>query len=74
MRTGDGAGLLRLYIGRKEGVTTLAELRARERAGGAFLDVEESVAGATCSRCRRRGLDRRLRTLEHFGALRRRSR
>jgi ribosome maturation factor RimP len=59
-------GLLRLYIGRKEGVTTLADCERVSDQVGAFLDVEDPLPGSYVLEVSSPGLDRRLRTLEHF--------
>jgi len=63
---GGRRGLLRLYIGRKEGVTTLADCERVSDQVGAFLDVEDPLPGSYVLEVSSPGLDRRLRTLEHF--------
>ena len=59
-------GLLRLYIGRKEGITTLEDCERVSEQVGAFLDVEDPLPGSYVLEVSSPGLDRRLRTLEHF--------
>ena len=59
-------GLLRLYIGRKDGITTLADCERVSEQIGALLDVEDPLPGSYVLEVSSPGLDRRLRTLEHF--------
>jgi ribosome maturation factor RimP len=59
-------GLLRLYIGRKDGITTLEDCVRVSEQVGALLDVEDPLHGSYVLEVSSPGLDRRLRTLEHF--------
>ena len=59
-------GLLRLYIGRKHGITTLEDCERVSEQVGALLDVEDPLPGSYVLEVSSPGLDRRLRTLEHF--------
>src|SRR5262245_28146596 len=59
-------GLLRLYIGRKEGITTLEDCERVSEQVGAFLDVEDPLPGSYVLEVSSPGFDRRLRKLEHF--------
>jgi ribosome maturation factor RimP len=59
-------GLLRLYIGRKDGITTLEDCERVSEQVGALLDVEDPLHGSYVLEVSSPGLDRRLRTLEHF--------
>jgi ribosome maturation factor RimP len=59
-------GLLRLYIGRKDGITTLEDCERVSEQVGALLDVEDPLPGSYVLEVSSPGLDRRLRTLEHF--------
>jgi len=63
---GGRRGLLRLYIGRKEGVTTSPTCERVSEAGGGFPRRRGSVARSYVLEVSSPGLDRRLRTLEHF--------
>jgi ribosome maturation factor RimP len=58
-------GLLRVYIGREPAVT-LADCELVSRQLSAFLDVEDPLPGSYVLEVSSPGLDRRLRTLEHF--------
>jgi ribosome maturation factor RimP len=58
-------GLLRLYIDRPGGVTLDDCQRVSEQIG-ALLDVEDPLPGSYVLEVSSPGLDRRLRTLEHF--------
>jgi len=62
-------GLLRLYIDRRsdaEGGVTLADCELVSGQVGALLDVEDPLPGAYDLEVSSPGLDRRLRTPEHF--------
>jgi ribosome maturation factor RimP len=63
---GGRRGLLRLYIGRKDGITTLEDCERVSEQVGALLDVEDPLPGSYVLEVSSPGLDRRLRTLEHF--------
>ncbi|HET7133530.1 MAG TPA: ribosome maturation factor RimP [Gammaproteobacteria bacterium] len=63
---GGRRGLLRLYIGRKDGITTLEDCERVSEQVGALLDVEDPLHGSYVLEVSSPGLDRRLRTLEHF--------
>jgi ribosome maturation factor RimP len=58
-------GLVRLYIDRPGGVTLDDCQRVSEQIG-AFLDVEDPLPGSYVLEVSSPGLDRRLRTVEHF--------
>ena len=58
-------GLLRLFIDREGGVTIDDCARVSEQLG-AWLDVEDPVAGSYVLEVSSPGFDRRLRTLAHF--------
>jgi ribosome maturation factor RimP len=58
-------GLLRLYIDRAGGVTLDDCERVSEQIG-ALLDVEDPLPGSYVLEVSSPGLDRKLRTLEHF--------
>jgi ribosome maturation factor RimP len=58
-------GLLRLYIDRAGGVTLEDCERVSEQIG-ALLDVEDPLPGSYVLEVSSPGLDRKLRTLEHF--------
>lgn len=58
-------GLLRLYIDREPAVT-LADCELVSQQLGAFLDVEDPLPGSYVLEVSSPGMDRRLRTLEHF--------
>jgi ribosome maturation factor RimP len=64
VRTG-GDGLLRLFIDREPSVT-LADCELVSQQIGAFLDVEDPLPGRYVLEVSSPGLDRRLRTPEHF--------
>jgi ribosome maturation factor RimP len=64
VRTG-GRGLLRLFIDRAEGVT-LADCEMVSQQIGDFLDVQDPLPGSYVFEVSSPGLDRRLRTAEHF--------
>lgn len=62
-------GLLRIYIDRQsddDGGVTLADCELVSGQVGALLDVEDPLPGAYDLEVSSPGLDRRLRTLEHF--------
>jgi ribosome maturation factor RimP len=62
-------GLLRLYIDRRtdaEGGVTLADCELVSGQVGALLDVEDPLPGAYDLEVSSPGLDRKLRTPEHF--------
>lgn len=62
-------GLLRVYIDRKAGSDEGVTLSDCELVSGqlsAFLDVEDPLPGSYVLEISSPGLDRRLRTLEHF--------
>lgn len=62
-------GLLRVYIDRRsddEGGVTLADCELVSGQVGALLDVEDPIPGMYDLEISSPGLDRRLRTLEHF--------
>ena len=63
-RSGRDA-LLRLYIDR-EPTITLSDCEFVSQQIGAFLDVEDPLPGSYTLEVSSPGLDRRLRTLEHF--------
>lgn len=58
-------GLLRLYIDKADGVM-LADCEFVSKQIGALLDVEDPLPGAYTLEVSSPGLDRRLRTPEHF--------
>ena len=58
-------GLLRLYID-KEPQVTLEDCEFVSRQIGAFLDVEDPLPGQYVLEVSSPGIDRRLRTAEHF--------
>jgi ribosome maturation factor RimP len=58
-------GLLRIYIDHEEGVS-LADCELVSHQIGAFLDVEDPLPGSYALEVSSPGLDRPLRTLEHF--------
>jgi ribosome maturation factor RimP len=64
VRTG-GRGLLRIYIDCEHGVG-LSDCEAVSRQIGALLDVEDPLPGSYVLEVSSPGLDRRLRTAEHF--------
>jgi ribosome maturation factor RimP len=64
VRTG-GRGLLRIYIDSEDGVR-LSDCEAVSRQIGALLDVEDPLPGSYVLEVSSPGLDRRLRTAEHF--------
>lgn len=62
-------GLLRVYIDRRsdaEGGVTLADCELVSGQLGAFLDVEDPLPGSYVLEVSSPGIDRRLRTPEHF--------
>lgn len=62
-------GLLRVYIDRQpddEGGVTLADCELVSGQVGALLDVEDPLPGTYDLEVSSPGLDRRLRTMEHF--------
>ena len=63
-------GLLRIYVDKDDGVN-LADCELVSRQLGAFLDVEDPLPGHYVLEVSSPGLDRPLRTLEHFPALQR---
>ncbi len=60
-----GNGLLRLYIDRDDGID-LDDCERVSRQLSAFLDVEEPLPGSYTLEVSSPGLDRPLRTVEHF--------
>lgn len=58
-------GLLRIYVDREDGVN-LADCELVSRQLSAFLDVEDPLPGHYVLEVSSPGLDRPLRTLEHF--------
>jgi ribosome maturation factor RimP len=60
-----GEGLLRVYIDHPDGIT-LADCEAVSRQISAFLDVEDPLPGHYVLEVSSPGVERRLRTLEHF--------
>lgn len=58
-------GLLRLYIDKPSGVA-VSDCELVSRQIGALLDVEDPLPGSYVLEVSSPGLDRRLRTLEHF--------
>lgn len=58
-------GFLRLYID-KDGGVTVADCEYVSGQIGAFLDVEDPLPGSYVLEVSSPGLDRRLRTTEHF--------
>jgi len=58
-------GLLRLYIDREGGVT-LDDCEHVSRQISAFLDVEDPMPGRYVLEVSSPGIERRLRTVEHF--------
>ena len=60
-----GNGLLRLFID-KEPAVTLADCELVSEQIGAFLDVEDPLPGHYTLEVSSPGIDRRLRTQEHF--------
>jgi len=60
-----GNGLLRLYIDQEAGID-LDDCERVSRQIGAFLDVEEAMPGSYTLEVSSPGLDRPLRTAEHF--------
>ena len=60
-----GNGLLRLYIDQEAGVD-LEDCELVSRQIGALLDVEEAMPGSYTLEVSSPGLDRPLRTAEHF--------
>ncbi len=58
-------GLLRVFIDKEEGVN-LSDCELVSRQLGAFLDVEDPLPGRYVLEVSSPGLDRPLRTLEHF--------
>lgn len=58
-------GLLRLYIDKPEGIM-LADCEFVSKQIGALLDVEDPLPGSYTLEVSSPGLDRRLRTAEHF--------
>jgi ribosome maturation factor RimP len=64
VRTG-GHGLLRIYIDGEGGVT-LADCEIVSQQMSALLDVEDPLPGSYVLEVSSPGLDRRLRTAEHF--------
>lgn len=59
--------VMRVYLDREGGVT-LSEIQAFSRSFGAILDVEDPVAGPYVLEVSSPGVNRRLRTPEHFAA------
>ena len=59
-------GLLRVFIDKENGVN-LADCELVSRQLSAFLDVEDPLPGQYVLEVSSPGLDRPLRTLEHFG-------
>lgn len=66
LRTG-GSGLVRLFID-KEPTVTLTDCEQVSRQVSDLLDVEDPVAGNYTLEVSSPGVDRRLRTPEHFAA------
>lgn len=64
IRTG-GRGMIRVYIDREQGVT-LSDCEFLSHQLSAFLDVEEPLSGSYTLEVSSPGVDRKLRTLEHF--------
>jgi ribosome maturation factor RimP len=60
-----GIGLLRVYIDRAEGVT-VDDCAEVSNQISALLDVEDPIPGSFTLEVSSPGLDRRLRTAEHF--------
>lgn len=60
-----GRGLLRVYIDHKEGIT-LSDCERVSRQLSTFLDVEDPLPGQYTLEVSSPGVDRRLRTLDHF--------
>ncbi len=60
-----GESLLRVYIDHADGIT-LADCEAVSRQISAFLDVEDPLPGHYVLEVSSPGVERRLRTLEHF--------
>ena len=60
-----GRGLLRVYIDHKDGIT-LSDCERVSRQLSAYLDVEDPLPGQYTLEVSSPGLDRRLRTLDHF--------
>ena len=58
-------GLLRIYVDKEDGVN-LADCELVSRQLSAFLDVEDPLPGHYVLEVSSPGLDRPLRTLEHF--------
>jgi ribosome maturation factor RimP len=63
--TQKGGGLLRLYIDRAEGVT-IEDCERVSRAVSAVLDADDPIPGQYTLEVSSPGLDRVLRTREHF--------
>jgi ribosome maturation factor RimP len=59
-------GLLRIFIDRKQGGVTLEDCERVSAQLGAWLDVEDPLPGSYVLEVSSPGLDRRLRTLDHF--------
>lgn len=64
VRTGS-QGLLRLYLDKEDGIT-LTDCEHVSEQISAFLDVEDPLPGRYVLEVSSPGLDRRLRTAEHF--------
>ena len=60
-----GRGLLRIYIDQEKGID-LADCERVSRQLSAFLDVEDPLPGHYVLEVSSPGIDRPLRTLEHF--------
>ena len=60
-----GRGLLRVYIDHKDGIA-LSDCERVSRQLSAYLDVEDPLPGQYTLEVSSPGLDRRLRTLDHF--------
>ena len=63
-RTG-GRGIIRIYIDREQGVA-LSDCEFLSHQLSAFLDVEGPFSGSYILEVSSPGIDRKLRTLEHF--------
>jgi ribosome maturation factor RimP len=61
-----GDGLLRVFIDHPEGIQ-VEDCEAVSRQLSAFLDVEDPLPGHYVLEISSPGIERRLRTLEHFG-------
>jgi ribosome maturation factor RimP len=63
---GGGRQILRIYIDRQQGGVSLEDCTSISRALSAALDVEEPLQGSYDLEVSSPGLDRPLRTPEHF--------